>query len=153
MVEAIFGLVGVLIGGALTGGIDFLAKRRRERAMRRTLGRTIFAALTDLRSQCSYCLDRGSWLLVAEPLALPAAWTDHELALGRLLTWDQWVGLEAVRKSQFARGCWRCRRPSSPGLETTPPPTTVTEAAVAAIENVMPALERLAGWFEWSYSG
>ncbi len=29
--EAIFGLVGVVIGGALAGGIDYVARRRDER--------------------------------------------------------------------------------------------------------------------------
>jgi hypothetical protein len=144
MTEAIFGLLGVVVGGALTGGIDVLAKRREERAMMRALARTIFAALTDLRSQCVYCRKLGTWLLVAEPLRLPAAWTDHELTLGRLLTWDEWVGLHAVRVSQFALRMLAVQATEEPSLQQTHLPT-VTDAAVDAIDNVLPALERLAG--------
>lgn len=142
--EAIFGLLGVVVGGALTGGLDYLAKRRDERAMARALARTIFAALTDFRSQAVYCRDLGNWLLLAEPFALPQAWADHELTLARLLTWDEWVGLEAVRASQFALRMLAIQASDVPALQQTHL-ATVTEAAVAAIDNVLPPLEQRAG--------
>lgn len=134
----------MVVGGALTGGIDYLAKRRDERAMMRALARTLFAALSDLRSQCVYCRDLGSWLLVAEPLTLPAAWVDHELTLGRLLTWEEWVGLQAVRSSQFAVRMLAMQARERSDLEQTHLPT-VTDAAVDTIDQVLPALKRRAG--------
>ena len=53
-----------------------------------------------MRSQCAYCVELGNWLLVDQTFVLPRVWQEHELVLGRLLTWEQWAGLQAVRASQ-----------------------------------------------------
>ncbi len=141
--EAIFGLLGVVVGGALTGGIDYLARRREERQTARALARAIYAHLLDLRSQCAYCADRGDWLLVDEPFVLPEVWQEHELVLARLLTWDQWVGLQAVRASQVGvRMLARLSVSEQPALKETHLPT-VTSAAIEAINHVLPDFERL----------
>jgi hypothetical protein len=86
--EAIFGLVGVL-----TGGIDYFMRRRVERQAMRALARALHAEFLDMRSQCAYCAELGNWLLVDQAFTLPRVWQEHELVLGRLLTWEQWAGV------------------------------------------------------------
>lgn len=144
MTEAIFGLVGVLIGGLLTGGIDYLMRRREERQMMRALARALHSELVDMRSQCGYCVELGNWLLVDRPFVLPSVWRDHELVLGRLLTWKQWVGLQAVRTSQSALRHLAQMSTAQPELQETHLPT-VTSVAIETIDNVLPDFEQLAG--------
>jgi hypothetical protein len=144
MTAAVFGLLGVIVGGLITGAVDYVAKRREEQAVLRSLARALTSALMTLQSQATYCRDLRSWLLVAEPLVLPDAWTENEMLLGRLLSWDEWVGLEAVVTSQLALRTLAAQAQRQPGLEQTHLPT-VTKAAIAAIDNVLPSLSRLAG--------
>jgi hypothetical protein len=142
---AIFGLVGVVIGGALTGGINYLMRRRDERQDARALARTLYAHLVEFRGQCKYSADLGNWLLVDQPFVLPPVWRDNELPLARLLTWDQWVGLQAVRASQDAmRRVARLSVDEQPGLRQTHLPM-LTAVAIAAIDHVLPDFERLSG--------
>jgi hypothetical protein len=144
MAEAIFGLVGVLIGGLLTGGVDYFMRRREERHTMRALARALHSELLEMRSQCAYCAELGNWLLVDQAFTLPAAWRDHELVLDRLLTWKQWAGLQAVRASQSGVRQLAQLSTEQPGLRQTHLPT-VTAAAIDAIDHVLPDFEQLAG--------
>lgn len=143
MTTALFGLLGVVVGGLLTGGIDYVANRREERATGRTLARALFASLLEFRSQCIYCRNRGSWLLIAEPLKLPAVWTDHELVWGRLFTWDEWTGLHAVRAAQVGLRQAAMLATENPALHEPHLPIA-NDAALAAIDHVLPLLEHRA---------
>jgi hypothetical protein len=142
--EAIFGLVGVLIGGILTGGIDYFMRRREERQAMRALARALHAEFLDMRSQCAYCAELGNWLLVDQAFTLPRVWQEHELVLGRLLTWEQWVGLQAVRASQSGLRQLARLSAEQPELKQTHLPT-VTAAAIDAIDHVLPDFEQLGG--------
>lgn len=144
MTQAIFGLVGVLIGGLLTGGVDYMMRRREERETMRSLARAIHAELLDMRSQCEFCSDLGNWHLVDQAFKLPSVWRDHELVLGRLLTWEQWAGLQAVRVSQVGVRQLAQLSNEAPQLKEVQLPT-VTAAAIEAIDHVLPDIERLAG--------
>jgi hypothetical protein len=142
--QAIFGLVGVLIGGLLTGGVDYVMSRREERETMRSLARALHAELLEMRSQCSFCADLGNWHLIDQTFVLPSVWQDHELVLGRLLTWEQWAGLQAVRVSQAGVRQLAQLSNEAPQLRQTQLPT-VTAAAIEAIDHVLPDFERLAG--------
>jgi hypothetical protein len=50
MSEAIFGLVGVIIGGLLTAGLEALARRGRERRVERLAARVVYDELASLRA-------------------------------------------------------------------------------------------------------
>jgi hypothetical protein len=58
--EAVFGLVGVLIGGLLIGGVDYFMRRREERQTMRSLARALHSEFLEMRSQCAYCAELGN---------------------------------------------------------------------------------------------
>ncbi len=146
MTEAVFGLLGVLIGGLLTGGIDYLMRRREERQMMRALARSLHADFVELRSKYVYCAELGNWMLLdAEDASFSSkAWQDHELVLGRFMTWKQWIGLQAVHGAQLAVRLLAQQSATQSELQQTHLPT-VTAAAIDTIDNILPDLERLAG--------
>ncbi len=62
MAEAIFGLVGVLIGGLITGGTAFWLIRRRERAAARGACRLLWDELGTAQVFFEACLEADKWL-------------------------------------------------------------------------------------------
>ena len=64
MEAGIFALLGVIIGGVLTGGIDLLLERRRERRQTRTAARAILMHLSDVSEYAAEVLANGHWLPV-----------------------------------------------------------------------------------------
>jgi hypothetical protein len=141
---AIFGLVGVVIGATLSGGIEYLARRREERATARALARAIHAHLMEMQSQCSYCLERSNWTLMDTPFVLPEIWRENELVLARLLTWKQWVTLQAIRTGQQAVRMLAEQAESDAPMNETHLPT-VTSVAIETIDSILPDFVRLSG--------
>jgi hypothetical protein len=82
MTEAIFGLVGVLVGGAITWGIEAARERRRRREELRVAVRLVSAELKEL----DY---RARFPQRAKGPAAPA-WQAHQHVLARDLNDETW---------------------------------------------------------------
>jgi hypothetical protein len=57
--EAIFGLVGVIVGAVVTGGVEFVAERRREAALLRKAARLVEAELDEAATIFEGALEDG----------------------------------------------------------------------------------------------
>jgi hypothetical protein len=67
--EAVFGLLGVVVGGVLTGGVNLWLERRREAAEARAARRLLRAEVSDALAGVERALDEGKW-----PIAWKKTW-------------------------------------------------------------------------------
>lgn len=90
MSNAVVALIGVVIGGLLTGGVDFVLERRRENRRGQSAARLVHAALTDVDSFIKASLVRRAWL--GEPLKAlsDASWIEHRAALAEAPGFAGW---------------------------------------------------------------
>lgn len=90
MSDAVIALIGVVIGGLLTGGVDFVLERRRENRRGQSAARLVHAALTDADSFIKASLVRRAWL--GDPLeALSnASWVEHRVAIAEAPGFAGW---------------------------------------------------------------
>jgi hypothetical protein len=95
MAIAIFGLVGVVIGGLLNGGVTWLAERKREKRAARVQARALLMLLLSGEIALQQTADKGR---VSLPRDLPAR--IHGLDLGALASQvddDAWMYIASAQ--------------------------------------------------------
>lgn len=81
MTDAVFGLVGVMLGGVLTGTVTYLLERQRERKRVRAASRLLFDALWDAYLTGQSLLMDGTWPGTNPPLNY-GVWEEHRDLMG-----------------------------------------------------------------------
>jgi hypothetical protein len=89
VVEAIFGLVGVVIGALVTGGVEFLAERRRDAGQQRKAARLLDTEFRDERGTIRLALDTGHWWPEWDRPSVPN-WPEHARPLAGSLDTRDW---------------------------------------------------------------
>jgi hypothetical protein len=137
MGEAIFGLVGVLVGGIITAGSSYLLDRRRERVDRqrdsrkraielKRASRLIDAELSRAQAAASICLEKGHW------------WSpDAKLSRG---AWEQYGGVIAADLSDTAWLAVRVAIEAADHLSLCRGPGT-TDIPDSTAERIVPILQ------------
>lgn len=90
MAAAIFGLVGVIIGGVLNGLVTALLQRRTERSERRSAARLVRSELVRFRSLALEAARRPPEDLPQLRNATPILWQSHRGTLARALRDEEW---------------------------------------------------------------
>lgn len=90
MSQAIVGLIGVVIGGLLTGGVEFALERRRERRSGTAAARLVMESLDDIDSFIKASLARRAWLGDPSEILSNAAWSEHRVVLAEAPGFDGW---------------------------------------------------------------
>ena len=88
MSEAIFGIIGVIVGALLTTGSEFLLRRRDERAQFIVALRLLEAEFLLAGSVLQQALEDGYWAAGSET-AVPS-WSDRSAALAPRIRRDDW---------------------------------------------------------------
>jgi hypothetical protein len=112
---AIFGLLGVIVGGLVTGGVNYIMERRRERAELRQAKRLVADELLTVATQYSIMVeDRETpkkWSPSWANLLPSTSWEQHKATLARGLSDKDWADLpgfysivEAYRSSLLGGG-------------------------------------------------
>jgi hypothetical protein len=96
MAEAIFGLVGVVVGGLLTAGANWLATRADRRRSRRLAARILSDELSYHRVYIQGRLDKGEVVRLPDHTSLHEAWLEHRVSLADLPWSDYGVVQHAV---------------------------------------------------------
>lgn len=81
MSQAAIALIGVVIGGLLTGGVDFVLERRREKRSGTAAARLVHSSLTDVDSFIKASLVRRAWLGDPSEVLSERSWLDHSASL------------------------------------------------------------------------
>ncbi|MEV0084765.1 hypothetical protein [Saccharopolyspora sp. NPDC050642] len=93
MTAAIFGLVGVIIGGLLTGLVDFMLERRRERNDARAASKLLRSQLNDARTAVVVALEGREWPLGWNDKAWAQSWSVYWSALAGRMADDAFLKL------------------------------------------------------------
>jgi hypothetical protein len=101
MTGAIFGLIGVLVGGVLNGVVGAWQGRRLEHFETRAAARLVFHDLVNAKLLLQEATSRGSWGEVTDELLRLDRWTEYERLFARALDSDEWLALQfAVSKTR-----------------------------------------------------
>lgn len=93
MSDAIFGLVGVVIGGLLTGALQVFQQRRSDRAEARAVARLLSAELSEQLQYLDALVNQDP--AVSKQAPTISAWPEYRAAMARLLddrTWQAVAG-------------------------------------------------------------
>jgi hypothetical protein len=90
MTQAIIGLVGVVIGGVLTGGAEFVLERRREKRRGQAAARLIHAELTDIDSYVKASIFKRAWLADPADVLDDEPWKQEKGSLAEAPGFDGW---------------------------------------------------------------
>jgi hypothetical protein len=93
--EAIFGLVGVIVGAVVTGGVEFVAERRREAALLRKAARLVEAELDEAATIFEGALEDGKLWSGSNRPEVPS-WREYAPVLAEGLDTDDWGVVEAA---------------------------------------------------------
>jgi hypothetical protein len=96
MAQAIIGLVGVVIGGVLTGGVDFVLERRREKRRGRAAARLIHAELSDIAAYVEASLLRRAWLADPAGALEGESWKQWRAALAEAPGFEGWYPISGA---------------------------------------------------------
>ncbi len=112
MTEAAFGLIGVIIGGLLTGGVEYVMEKRREqrelRAVARLLAEQLRGAIAFIHAELMPVENDPS---IAFATLETDAWREKRGVLASALPNDEWQGvaeafeiLEALKENRWPPG-------------------------------------------------
>lgn len=93
MAEAIFGLIGVIVGGLLNGGITWLTERKQQRAGAKTAARIVIAEIRDNERTLELALEKRNWDYLKDAVSLQAG-TEHRASLAGTLNDDGWLAFD-----------------------------------------------------------
>jgi hypothetical protein len=96
MGQAIIGLVGVVIGGLLTGGVEFALERRRERRRGQAAARLVHAELSDIDAYVKASLFRRAWLADPKEVLQGESWREEKGALAEAPGFDGWYPISGA---------------------------------------------------------
>ena len=98
MPQAIFGLIGVIVGGIITAGFQQLAQHRQHKREQRLAARILLDELGWWRSILEYAIDQDDVSALGLPGAVLAAWEEQRIALVDLKP-DEWTLLHLAVRS------------------------------------------------------
>lgn len=90
MSEAVIGLVGVVIGGLLTGGVNYLLERRREKRSGQAAARLVHAALTNASTFIEASLVERMWMGDPRQGLADDVWIEHRNGIAEAPAFDGW---------------------------------------------------------------
>jgi hypothetical protein len=107
MAEAIFGLVGVVVGALITGGTEYVMRKRDERAQLRAAARLGYAYFRTREWELAHAVREHAWLVLSgKRLTKPEWWSEYEALFARLLSPAEWEALHEGLLQARAVG-WR----------------------------------------------
>jgi hypothetical protein len=92
MTEAIFGLVGVIIGGMLNGGITWLVDRHRSKGAVKVAARLVLSELEMIEVSATSALQSANCSQLT--FGDNAEWIEHRATLAAELPDDEWSALD-----------------------------------------------------------
>jgi hypothetical protein len=90
MTEAIFGLIGVIVGGVLTSALESVRERGRERAETRAAARLLSAELSVQQGILAAFLAGDRAALVDDQVLAVSQWSEYRALMAKVLSDEAW---------------------------------------------------------------
>lgn len=94
MTEAIFGLLGVVVGALVTAWSERAMHHRKERQLRQLAARALFDDLITFQASVHQALEHADVTMVDDGTPIGAIWREHRAALAAV-RWDAWTTIQA----------------------------------------------------------
>ncbi len=91
MTTGVFALLGVLLGGLVTAGVQLFLKGREQRTQRQLAARVVWGELVWFRSGVSAALRSNDGGLIPPSEPLSETWRQHRDGLASFLPLDPWA--------------------------------------------------------------
>ena len=98
ILPAVFGLVGVIVGGLITGGSTYLLERRREGVELNTASRLIDAELLVAQTAAHSCIEKGKWWPQEIDITTDA-WESYKAVIAPGLPYSKWRDLSVAARA------------------------------------------------------
>ncbi len=99
MTEAIFGLIGVVVGGLISGGLSLILEWRKERVAARVAARLVREDLLPVSLMIEDVFGGRAWLQPPEPRSRERSWVEHRSRLATVMEYEDYA---AVVQAQIA---------------------------------------------------
>lgn len=99
MTEAIFGLIGVVVGGLISGGLSLILEWRRERVAARVAARLVREDLLPVSLGIEDVFDGRAWSQRSDRQSRERSWVEHRSRLATVMKYEDYA---AVVQAQIA---------------------------------------------------
>jgi phosphoserine phosphatase len=93
MTEAIFGLVGVIIGGLLNGGVSLLVDKKSQKGAGKVAARMLLSEITNNEIATKLSLEKSTWRHLRLALSIEE-WTRRREPLAAVLSDTEWEAVD-----------------------------------------------------------
>jgi len=153
MDAAIFGIIGVIVGGLITSGTQLFFEWRRDKhavsRAKRLVGGELLNASFIIRTTAA--VKSKNWPFFPDPASMfpTAAWQEHRALLAEVLDEDLWNELTmAYAGLEFDRGRFAVAKDLPPNSPLTDPVIKEMKRTVMELERLRRALGGGGGWSE-----
>ena len=101
MTEAIFGLIGVVVGGLISGGLSLILEWRKERVAARVAARLVREDLLPVSLGMEDVFSGRPWLQDPDQRSREQSWVEHRSRLATVMKYEDYA---AVVQAQIAAG-------------------------------------------------
>ncbi len=91
--EAIFGLLGVIVGGLLNGGVGLFTEHRRRKAEAKVAARLLYSEIEGNQLTSYLTLSAGKWTHAKVGFSVEE-WNLHRTVLASVLSDDDWTAMD-----------------------------------------------------------
>lgn len=150
---ALIALLGVVIGGFLQGGVNWVLARREEKRALKVSARLVLSDLDEAHGWIEFALDENSWGALIGRQLRPSTWADNRDKFAAALPDEQWDVLwESIKMTADVEQAAAQQKGDDPVFPATAPGAppdvdrvTLTDATVG-LSKAIKALSSAADW-------
>ena len=93
MTEAIFGLIGVVVGGLISGGLSLILEWRKERVAARVAARLVREDLLPVSLMIEDVFGGRAWLQRSDRQSRERSWVEHRSRLATVMKYEDYAAV------------------------------------------------------------
>ena len=116
MTEAIFGLVGVVVGGLISGGLSLMLEGRKERVAARVAARLVREDLLPVSLRIEDVFGGRAWPQHPDSKRRERSWVEHRSRLATVMKYEDYAAVVQAQIAADRFEAWFANRADRPGL-------------------------------------
>jgi len=115
--EAIFGLIGVVVGGLISGGLSLILERRKERVAARVAARLVREDLLPVSLGMEDVFSGRTWSQRPDRRSRERSWAEHRSRLATVMGYEDYAAVVQAQITADRFDAWFASRADRSGLE------------------------------------
>ena len=117
MTEAIFGLLGVVVGGLISGGLTLILEWRKERVAARVAARLVREDLLPVSLGIEDVFGGRAWLQDPDLRSREQSWVEHRSRLATVMKYEDYAAVVQAQIAADRFEAWFVRREDGSSLD------------------------------------